>query len=601
MSRSAGGRENAAGYLAAGSRQGYRSRARRGVLVLAMLAIASGLVWKTFDLQFRDRDRILAWADDHRFAQHQVMGVRGDILDRTGEPLATSVEWSAVYADPARIPNPLDTAGALAPVLESEVAPLAEQLSAPGRFVYLRRQVPPEAAEVVEDLDLAGVGTIPELRRVYPLGPFAAEVVGSVSTDHSGISGVEKLHNDLLAASDGLEVREVYPGGRSVPGGLNRTVSAVNGSDLRLTVDRLLQFEAGRVLSEQVRLTEAAGGVILLSRPATGEILAMVTATRDEDGQVVTGTENKAITWAYEPGSALKGVTFAAVLDAGLASPESSRSVPDRLVRHDSEFSDYSPHPVLDYTVRDILVQSSNIGTILWSEELGADRLDAYLRRFGFGSASGLGLYGESPGLLPQPEDWSGTSLATIAIGQGVSVTPLQLLQAFNVIANDGVYVPARVVADATAPDGTVTDLQASAEPRRVVSAAAAIHVRRMLWEAVEFGTGGRASVEGYEVAGKTGTARKPRPSGGYEDAEGNYNYIATFVGFLPASDPQLSLVVVIDEPRTTILGGTAAAPLFAELAEIAVRRLKVPPPAAGAPDAPELILASTSPGAGRG
>ena len=570
--------------------RGYRSAGRRAVLVLTMLAMAATLVSRTFDLQFREDERILAWARDHRLQESAVMGVRGDILDRSGEPLATSVEWSAVYADPSLVGDPFAVASELAPVLGAEVQPLAQKMSVPGRFVYLQRQVSPEQAAAVREMGLAGVGTVPELHREYPLGEFAVEIVGSVSTDHQGISGIELLHDDVLAARDGSELREMYPGGRSVPGGVSESVHAIDGAHLRLTVDGLLQFEAARILATQVRETDAAGGVIILARPATGEILAMSTATRDESGEVVTGAENKAITWAFEPGSAIKGLTFSAVLDAGLASPATTRAVPDRLVVHDSQFSDYSPHPVLDYSVRDIVVESSNIGTILWGQRLGAAELDNYLRRFGLGARSGLGLYGESAGLLPSVADWSGTSLATIAIGQGVSLTPLQLLQAFNTIANDGVYVPARIVADVTAPDGSVTSPAPVIEPRRVVSATAAAHMRRILGEVVTSGTGRQAAVGGYEVAGKTGTARKPHPSGGYEDEAGNYRYVATFVGFLPASDPELSLIVVVDEPTTTIYGGSAAAPAFAELAQIAVRRLKLPPPGDGGP---QLILAA--------
>lgn len=578
--------------------RGFRSGRRRAVLVLTMLAMAATLGARTFDLQFREEERILAWAWDHRLQESSVMGVRGDILDRSGEPLATSVEWSAIFADPSLVEDPFVAASALAPVLGAEVEPLLQKMSAPGRFVYLQRQVSPEQAAAVRELELEGVGELPELHRKYPLGDFAVELVGSVSTDHKGISGIELLHDGVLAARDGSEVREMYPGGRSVPGGISESVGAVDGADLRLTIDGVLQFEAARILAAQVRETDAAGGVIVLARPKTGEILAMSTATRNESGEVVTGAENRAITWAFEPGSAIKGLTFSAVLDAGLATPATTSAVPDRLVVYDSEFTDYIPHPVVDYSVRDIVVESSNVGTIMWGERLGAVELDNYLRRFGLGAGSGLGLYGESAGLLPSVANWSGTSLATISIGQGVSLTPLQLLQAFNAIANDGVYVPARIVADLTAADGSVLNPASAIEPRRVVSSTAAAHMRRILSEAVATGTGQRAAVEGYEVAGKTGTARKPRPGGGYEDEAGNYLYVATFVGFLPASDPELSLIVVIDEPTATIFGGSAAGPAFAELAQIALRRLKVPPPAGGGP---QLIQVATGGGDSHG
>ena len=249
---------------------------------------------------------------------------------------------------------------------------------------------------------------------------------------------------------------------------------------------------------------------------------------------------------------------------------------------------------MLDYSVRDIVVKSSNIGTILWAGELGRSGLHDYLRRFGLGRASGLGLFGESPGLLPAVADWSGTSLATIGIGQGVSVTPLQLLLAFNTIANDGIYVPARIVAEVIAPDGTSTIPEPTMPTRRVMSTTAAAHMRLILRDVVADGTGKRAAVENYEVAGKTGTAQKPLPEGGYEDAAGNYRYVAAFAGFAPASDPQVSIVVLIDEPPAIIYGGSAAAPAFAEMAQIALRRLMVPPPAAGQPG---VILAAAQGG----
>jgi cell division protein FtsI (penicillin-binding protein 3) len=576
----------------------YRSRGRRTVLVLALIAMATGLVWRTFDLQFRQADRIVAWGEDHRIQTSHTMGLRGDILDRSGEPLATSLQWATVFADPSLVVDPLAEAQVLAPVLGTEAFPLAQKMAVPGQFVYLDRQVHPEKASEVENLGLPGIATRPEARRVYPLGDVATEIIGSVSDDHTGTSGIELLYNEVLAGAPGSRVREEYPGGRSVPGGINDHTPAVDGSDLRLTIDRLVQFEAGRILADRVRDTDAAGGVIVVGRPATGEILAMTTATRDPDGEVVIGAENRALTWAFEPGSVIKGLTFSAVLDSGLATPETIRPVPDRLIVHDSEFTDYSPHPTRGYSVRDIVVESSNIGTILWAQHLGETGLDDYLRRFGIGGGTGLGLFGESAGLMPSVSDWSGTSLATIAIGQGVSLTPLQLLLAFNTIANDGVYVPARIVAEVIAPDGESMVPPPTSDPHRVVSVAAATHMRRILREVVAGGTGKRAEVENYEVAGKTGTARKPLPEGGYKDAAGNYRYVAAFAGFAPAGSPEISIVVVIDEPTSTIYGGSAAAPAFAELARITLRRLKVPPPGQRTDD---LILASSGGGDGDG
>ena len=564
------------------------------------MAMAAGLVWRTYDLQFQRAEGIVAWGEDHRIRTTYSMGLRGDVLDRTGEPLATSLEWATVYADPSLVTDPVAHARKLAPELGTEMMPLAQQLSVPGEFVYLERQVPPEKAERIEALGLEGIGTRPEARRVYPLGDLATEILGTVSLDHNGMGGIEYLYNALLTGTPGSLVREEYPGGRSVPGGQSEFTPAVKGSDLRLTIDRLLQFETARVLSEQVRETDAQGGVIILSRPATGEILAMSTAVRSDDGEILVGQENRALTWTFEPGSVLKGLSFSAILDAGLAGPSTTRPVPDRLIVHDSEFTDHSPHPVLDYSVRDIVVKSSNIGTILWAQQLGEESLYEYLRAFGLSDTSGLGLNGESSGLLPPTREWSGTSLATIAIGQGISLTPLQLLLAFNTIANNGVYVPARIVAEVVSPDGSTWIPEATRESRRVFSTTAATYMRRLLRDAVAEGTGKQAEVENYEVAGKTGTARKPQSIGGYTDEAGNYHYTATFAGFLPASAPELSLVVIIDEPTTSIYGGSVAAPAFAELARIALRRLKIPPPG-GTGGGSELILVAGNTGDGDG
>jgi len=467
------------------------------VLVLAMLAMAAGLVARTFELQFGENDRILAWARDHRLQESAVIGVRGDILDRSGEPLATSVEWSAVYADPSRIGDPLTVARALAPTLGAEVEPLAQKMSVPGRFVYLQRQVPPEQAAAVDDLALDGVGTVPELHRTYPLGDFAVEIVGSVSTDHAGISGIELLHDDLLAASDGSELREMYPGGRSVPGGVSESVLAVDGADLRLTIDGMLQFEAARILAAQVSETDAAGGVIILARPATGEILAMASVGRDDEGAPVLLSENRAVTWAYEPGSVLKSVVFSGVLEEGLGAPHHLREVNHWLQLYDQEFADHVEYGTVVYTLEEILARSSNTGTIEWALVLGSSRLAAYLSRFGLGTATGLGFKGESSGLIPELRAWNGTDVASFALGQGILATPLQVLLVYNTLANGGVLAPPTLLRSAVGADGREIALKRG-EPVRVVSSATSSKMTDMLVTAVREGTGRNARVAGY-------------------------------------------------------------------------------------------------------
>ena len=522
------------------------------------------------------------------------LGVRGDILDRTGEILATSFPGADVFADPSLVNDPIEEAKLLSPILGIPAELLEGKLAAPGRYVLLQTRVTNELAEQVKALDLDGIATQESSRRHYPLQEAASEIVGFIGDYEQGVAGIEAIYNEQLLGTPGEIVQEQYPGGRSVPGGYSKIVPAVDGADIRLTIDRLLQYETARVLSEQVEEMEAEGGVILLSIPRTGEILSMVSVDRNAQGEVVTGLQNRSFNWVFEPGSVMKALTFAGVLDSGLGDPETLISVPDRIMIHGSAFTDYSPHPVEDYSLREIVVESSNIGTIKWAQKLGENSLDAYLRAFGLGRSTNLGFQGESPGLLEQVRYWSGTSLPTIAIGQGVSVTPLQLLFAYNVIANGGLYVPPRLVAEVMGEDGG-GESEASAS-RRVLGEPAAKNMQQILRGVVVEGTGKRADVPNYEAAGKTGTARKPLPLIGYGEDESEYKYVAAFVGFLPATSPELSILVVIDEPSTTIYGGTAAAPAFKEIAEIALRRLKIPPPQSDTEpqEPPEVLLVSS-------
>ena len=574
----------------------YCSNVRRGCILLLIVLLAATLAWKTYDLQFTQAERITSWGEQQRMKTVYTLGVRGDILDRSEEILATSFPGADIFADPSLVSDPIEEARILSPVLDIPAELLEGKLASPGEFVLLKKRATPDLAEQVKALDLDGIATQESSRRHYPLGRAASEIVGFIGDYEQGVAGIEAIYEKQLLGTPGEMVQEQYPGGRSVPGGYSRIVPAVNGADVRLTIDRLIQYEAARILSEQVEEMDASGGVILISIPRTGEILSMVSVDRNDQGEVVTGLQNRSLNWVFEPGSVMKALTFSGVLDSGLATSETVISVPDRIIIHDSEFTDYSPHPVEDYTLREIVVESSNIGTIKWAQKLGENSLDAYLRAFGLGRSTSLGFQGESPGLLEQVRYWSGTSLPTIAIGQGVSVTPIQLLFAFNVIANGGLYVPPRLVAEILSADGEAFAPEASEAPRRVLSPETAHHMQQILRDVVVEGTGKRADVPNYESAGKTGTARKPLPLIGYGEDESEYKYVAAFAGFLPASAPELSILVVIDEPSATIYGGTAAAPAFKKIAETALRRLRIPPPQgnAEAEEAPEVMLVSS-------
>ena len=426
---------------------------------------------------------------------------------------------------------------------------------------------------------LPGINRLDEPTRFNPSGDLGRGVLGSVNIDGIGRAGLELQYDSVLAGEPGELVVERGPDGRTIPQGGRQVHPSEAGEDLVLTIDRGMQHEAERALGQRIDEMGALGGQVIISNPRTGEIYAMADMTvPPEGGPAVPSSENRSLTAVFEPGSVNKVITLAAALEEGVVTPTDHLEVPDHLQVSDHTFTDHDPHPTASWTPTDILATSSNIGTIQLALGLGPERVDEYLRRFGFGSQTGLDFPNESGGLLLEADDWSGTSIGSIPIGQGVAVTPMQMLSAFNVIANEGAYVEPKLVLATVDAGGRRHDTARSAE-RTVVSETTARQVRDMMVSVVAAGTGREAAIEGYTVAGKTGTARKPQANGTYQDAAGNYHYVTTFAGFVPAEDPQLSIIVVIDEPSNAYYASFVAAPVFAELARYALRQLRIPPP----------------------
>ncbi|MEY2421650.1 MAG: hypothetical protein QOI95_1717 [Acidimicrobiaceae bacterium] len=534
---------------------------------LAQLQLVNGQKYAAFGASQRVRPVVLA-------------AERGSVFDRDGADLALSVPQHTVWADPRLVSDPQREADALAPVLGVDRDVLLRALTAPDKaFVYLARQVDDATTQKVKDLKLDGIDFLSESKRFNPSGELARSVLGSVNLDNLGRAGLEQQYDGTLTGTPGQLVLEQDPKGRTIAEGEHHLTPAQPGDDLVLTLDTAMQFEVERALSDQIVKMGAKGGIAIVSNPKTGEILAMATMDRPDDkGTPVSSTNNKALTAAFEPGSASKVITMASALDEGVVSADTTMVVPDHLMVADAMFSDHDPHPTETMSLTDILANSSNIGTIMLGQKLGAERIDAYQRKFGFGSPTALGFPNESPGLMLALKNWSGTSIGTIPIGQGVAVTALQMLQAYNVIANGGMYVEPKLVLATVGEDGTRHPTAPSAS-HRVVSTQTAAQVRDMMEQVVISGTGKEAAIDGYTVAGKTGTARKPQPNGGYQDGAGNYHYEATFAGFVPAEDPQLSAIVVLDEPTATIFASGASAPVFSRVAAYALRRFHIPPP----------------------
>lgn len=542
--------------------------------VLALVFLAIG--WRLVDVQALSARRYEALGREQRIRRVTLAAERGTIFDRHGNELALSVAQETVWADPRVVEDPAGYARRLAPILAGPARERVDELESVLRrrlsrrdaaFVYVARKVEPEVAARVEDLGLPGVAFVPESQRHYPTG-VAASVLGLVGLDNQGLGGLELRYERLLAGQPGELVVERDPEGREIPQGRREYRPPVPGADLVLTIDQGLQFEAERALVEAVDEFSARGGRAIVVDVRTGDILAMANVSAGAAGAVPDPAtdRNRAVTDLFEPGSTNKVITIAAALEEGLVAPTTAFTVPDHLAVADHVFSDNEPHPTETMTVTDILRRSSNVGAILIGKMVGKHRLDAYLRAFGFGSETGLDFPGEPAGLLLDPADWYPTSMGTVPIGNGLAVTALQMLDVYVTIANGGVWREPRLVKAIVSGDGRRREA-APGETRRVISPRTARLLTAMLEEVVTRGTGTRAAIPGYRVAGKTGTAKKPLEGAvGYSD-----RFVSSFVGFAPADDPRVAAIVVLDEP-VPIYGGVTAAPTFARIVQHALR-----------------------------
>lgn len=549
-------------------------------MMLIVVAVFGVISYRLVQLQVVGSERFEALALAQRLDTVPIDAERGSIFDREGRDLAISVRRESVWANPQVVTDPGGYAEQLAPIVGVDDAVLASRLAhVDKQFVYVARTVDDEVADAVRDLGLAGVDFLPESRRYYPAGKLAGPVLGVVGTDEEGLGGLEYLYDTRLAGKAGELVVERDRDGRAIPRSVQREIEAQRGTDLVLSVDEALQYEVEQSLSDQVTATSAEGGVAVVLDVRTGDVLAMASVVADENGvgQPAAATDrNRPVTDPFEPGSTSKLVTFAAALDAGVVGEWTPFEVPDWIDVADATFKDSEPHPTTSWSTAECFARSSNVCTIKVGQALGTEKLDEAFRAFGFGSPSELDFPGESSGLLVDTDEWYGTGLASASIGYGLSVTPLQMLSAYVTIANGGESRPPRLVTATIDPDGVRTE-QRLAEGRRVVSSQAAASMVDLLVDVVDHGTGTCAAVPGYTVAGKTGTARKYQPPAGYSSE----NFFASFVGFAPAEDPRLAAIVVIDDPNWDHrYGGRAAAPVFSEVMQSALRMDRVPPPA---------------------
>lgn len=569
------------------------------MLLACTLLAFTGITGKLVALQVVDADTLTSVASHQRLRTVDLPASRGRVFDRNGRDLALTVDASTVYAQPQFVEDPEATVTKLAPLLDLSPDDLLGELISDKTFVYIARKVTPDVGERIEELHLPGIGVLQDSKRVYPNGTLAAHVLGFVRADDGkGLAGLELQHQDMLRGTAGEMLVEQDPAGRPIPGGQHSLEPPVPGSDIVTTLDINLQYKAEEALARVVEEHDAKGGEIVVMRPSTGEILAMANSPRFDPNTFWEYDDkswrNRAVVDAYEPGSTNKVITAAAALEAGVVTPSTELNVPDRLpLCPEKTFSDSHDHPTEVMPFSEVVAVSSNVGTIKVAKELGAGRLAQAALDFGYGKPTGVGFPGETAGLVTPVDEWHCTDLGTNAIGQGVAVSVLQMASVYATIANGGVRAQPTLVSGVVDAEGEFQPADPQPETR-VITEQTADRLLQILGKVVgEDGTAPVASLAGYEVAGKTGTARVPDP-----DARGYLPgaYIPSFIGVVPAdrAEDGVVIAVTIDQPQQGgYYGGQVAGPAFKEVASYAVTRLGLPPSAtpptgaAAAEDAP--------------
>ena len=495
---------------------------------------------------------------------------RGTIVDRNGEPLAIGRMATTVYANPRQVTDARDLTLAAGKQLGIDPSVLYPTLVDRSKgFVYVARKADPRKAKILQALDFAGLGFYPEELRFYPQGPVAAQVLGYAGLDNKGLEGLERSLEGTLAGQPGSQTIVKDPFGRALD--VVETKPETPGRSVRLTIDREIQANAEEVLQDTVRRWGARAATAVVMDPHTGEVLAMATAPRFNANRFSTTRadrrRNRAVTDTYEPGSTFKLVTIAAGLQEKTITPRTSFRLAPTIKVADRVIHEGHIRGTERLTVRQIVEQSSNIGTITIAERLGPGRLASWVDRFGFGAKTGIDFPGESPGFALPLDQWSGSTIGTVPIGHGIAVTPVQMARAYSAIANGGVLVRPHLIERI---DGQSVGTKRG---RHVVSRAVSEQMMSMLRGVVLEGTGTEAAIPGYTVAGKTGTAAKIDPDGTYSTSR----YVASFVGMVPATKPKLVIMVMVDEPHGDIYGGVVAAPAFREIARFNLQHLEIP------------------------
>lgn len=556
-----------------------RLTALLAIIFLCIVGISGRLVF----VQAVSAAKYESAAEKQRLRTIELPSKRGAILDRNGCKLAVSILMDTIYATPSLIDDREGFAKKLAPILKMDERDILKKLLKQNGFAYLVRKTDPNTAKAVKQLvkeeHIKGVGFIKESKRYYPNAALGAQVVGFAGMDNHGLSGLELYYDDMLYGKPGKIVAERDPQGRPIPQSVQSSSSAIDGSNIRTSIDKEIQYEAELDLAAAVQKYKAKSGSVIVMNPKTGEIYAMANVPCFNPNNLSTinkdNLKNTPITDIYEPGSTMKAIIASGALQEGLCGPSTPFYLTPTIKIGHKRIKDAHTRPAGTYTFSNIIQESSNVGMVKVGMLMGKDTILDYLSRFGFDQKTGVDYPGESRGYYPKKDNWSLMSLANIPFGQGISTSQLMMVKAYATIANDGIPVRPHFLLNATDRQGRVVLSAPTIHGQRVIDSAKCQEMKRILEKAVTDGTGTQAKVDHYRVGGKTGTAQKAKINArGYDDGR----YVASFIGMAPIQDPNLVISVVIDEPQESIYGGSVAAPVFSKIAQFSLRYLKIPP-----------------------
>ncbi|HEU5064099.1 MAG TPA: penicillin-binding protein 2 [Solirubrobacterales bacterium] len=536
-----------------------------GAFLLCFLLIVGRALW----LQGVQGASLASQAAYQQTEVVTVPGLRGDLLDRRGNKLAASEDAATIYATPYQVQNPPRAAERLAPILDQPKGEVLEALTAEGGFSYVAQKVDLATAAKVEALEIEGIGQLPDSRRTYPQGEMAGQVIGSVGSENQGLMGLELGEEDVLGGSDGE--RRIVNDALGEPIRLETVDEASDGEDIQLTLDPVIQQKTEEVLNGVGETYTPEGATAIVVDPRSAEILAMANWPPVDPADLSEASNedllNRATGFTYEPGSTFKAFTVSAALEEKLVTPLSEFTLPPTIQVADRVIEESHPRGTENMTVSQILAHSSNVGSVEIGLKVGAEKFDRWVRRFGFGRPTGIQFPAEEQGLLLDLDEYSGSTMGNMPIGQGLSVTPIQMVAGYGAIANGGILKRPRLI------ERVGEEPVEEPQGRRVISKQVAAEVREMLEGVLApGGTASEVSVPGYTLAGKTGTAEVAE-NGEYSDTK----YVASFIGFAPADNPQLLAAVIVDQPQGEIYGGSVAAPAFGRIAEFALPYLGVP------------------------